>query len=66
VFDLVTDRRCTNEHWIRDLLVDGCLTYNDQYWCMCSTDLCNSGDFTSIRGMFSICSMRSFDFLVRT
>ncbi len=47
----VSDRRCTEERWVRDLLVDGCLTYNGQYWCMCSTDLCNSGDFTSIRGM---------------
>ncbi len=46
----VTDRRCTEERWVRDLLVDGCLTYNGQYWCMCSTDLCNSGDFISIRG----------------
>ena len=51
VFFEVTDRRCTSEPWVRDLLVDGCLTYNGQYWCMCSTDLCNSGDFTSIRGM---------------
>ncbi len=49
----VTDRRCTDEQWVRDLLVDGCLTYNGQYWCMCSTDLCNSGDFTSIRGMLN-------------
>lgn len=48
---LVTDRRCTDERWVRDLLVDGCLTYEDHYWCMCSTDLCNSGDFASIRGM---------------
>ncbi|CAF1670262.1 unnamed protein product, partial [Adineta ricciae] len=40
----LTDRRCTDEQWVRDLLVDGCLTYNGQYWCMCSTDLCNSGD----------------------
>ncbi len=46
----VTDRRCTDERWVRDLLVDGCLTYNGLYWCMCSTDLCNSGDFNSIRG----------------
>ncbi len=46
----VTDRRCTNERWVRDLLVDGCLTYKGLYWCMCSTDLCNSGDFSSIRG----------------
>ncbi|CAF1209171.1 unnamed protein product [Rotaria sp. Silwood1] len=46
----LADRRCTDERWVRDLLVDGCLTYNGQYWCMCSTDLCNSGDFTSIRG----------------
>ncbi len=49
----VNDRRCTEERWVRDLLVDGCLTYNGQYWCMCSTDLCNSGDFTSIRGMLN-------------
>ena len=47
----IPDPRCTEERWVRDLLVDGCLIYNDQYWCMCSTDLCNSGDFTSIRGM---------------
>ena len=47
---LVPDRRCTNEQWVRDLLVDGCLTYHDQYWCLCSTDLCNAGDFTTIRG----------------
>lgn len=52
LFILVTDRRCTDERWVRDLLVDGCLTYEDHYWCMCSTDLCNSGDFASIRGMF--------------
>ena len=52
LFSKVTDRRCTDEQWVRDLLVDGCLTYNGQYWCMCSTDLCNSGDFNSIRGMY--------------
>ncbi|CAF1250584.1 unnamed protein product [Adineta ricciae] len=46
----LTDRRCTDERWVRELLVDGCLTYNNLYWCMCSTDLCNSGDFNSIRG----------------
>ncbi|CAF3969298.1 unnamed protein product, partial [Adineta steineri] len=46
----LTDRRCTDERWVNDLLVDGCLTYNNLYWCMCSTDLCNSGDFNSIRG----------------
>ncbi|CAF4370459.1 unnamed protein product [Rotaria magnacalcarata] len=51
----LTDRRCTDERWVRDLLVDGCLTYNSLYWCMCSTDLCNSGDFNSIRG-FDDCS----------
>ena len=51
----VSDRRCTDERWVRDLLVDGCLTYNEQYWCMCSTDLCNSGDFVSIRGTYESC-----------
>ncbi|CAF4818568.1 unnamed protein product, partial [Rotaria sp. Silwood1] len=54
-FNKVTDRRCTDERWVRDLLVDGCLTYNGLYWCMCSTDLCNTGDFNSIRG-FDDCS----------
>ncbi|CAF4792808.1 unnamed protein product, partial [Rotaria socialis] len=54
-FHPVNDRRCTDERWVRDLLVDGCLTYNSLYWCMCSTDLCNSGDFNSIRG-FDDCS----------
>ncbi|CAF2700607.1 unnamed protein product [Rotaria sp. Silwood2] len=54
-YNQVTDRRCTDERWVRDLLVDGCLTYNGLYWCMCSTDLCNSGDFSSIRG-FDDCS----------
>ncbi|CAF0907034.1 unnamed protein product [Didymodactylos carnosus] len=53
--DEVTDRRCTDERWVRDLLVDGCLTYSGNYWCMCSTDLCNSGNFNSIRG-FDDCS----------
>ncbi|CAF0878038.1 unnamed protein product [Didymodactylos carnosus] len=53
--DTLTDRRCTDERWVRDLLVDGCLTYNGNYWCMCSTDMCNSGDFESIRG-FDDCS----------
>lgn len=57
----VTDRRCTDERWVRDLLVDGCLTYNGKYWCMCSTDLCNSGDFNSIRGKRAWMRSTEFD-----
>lgn len=56
----MTDRRCTNERWVRDLLVDGCLTHNDQYWCLCSTDLCNAGDFVTIRGTCIDRSISSF------
>ena len=47
---LVFDRRCTDERWVYDLLYDGCLTYNNQYWCVCSSNYCNGGDLASIRG----------------
>jgi hypothetical protein len=46
----VTDRRCTDERWVYELLYDGCLTYANQYWCICSSSFCNGGNVTSIRG----------------
>ena len=48
----VFDRRCTEtrDKWIYELLYDGCLTYNNQYWCVCSSNFCNGGDLSSIRG----------------
>lgn len=50
LFEPVSDRRCTDEKWVYELLNDGCLTYNNQYWCVCSSNYCNGGDIRSIRG----------------
>lgn len=47
---IVSERRCTDEKWVYDLLYDGCLTHKSQYWCVCSSDYCNGGDLVSIRG----------------
>jgi len=47
---IVTDRRCTDERWVHELLFDGCLSYNNETWCVCSSSYCNGGDLKSIRG----------------
>ncbi|CAF0865424.1 unnamed protein product [Rotaria sordida] len=51
----INERQCTTQQWARELLADGCITYMQTYWCMCSSDMCNGGDLDSIRG-FEDCS----------
>jgi hypothetical protein len=46
----ISDRTCADERWVDELLYDGCLTYLNQYWCICSSTFCNGGDLQSIRG----------------
>ncbi|RNA00791.1 endothelin-converting enzyme 1 isoform X2, partial [Brachionus plicatilis] len=46
----ISDRSCTDEPWLNNLLYDGCLTYSNKYWCICSSDYCNDGNLTAIRG----------------
>jgi hypothetical protein len=50
IVHLVTDRRCTDERWVYELLYDGCFDYSNRYWCVCSSSYCNNGNLQSIRG----------------
>jgi hypothetical protein len=47
---IVIERSCANERWVDELLYDGCLTYSNQYLCICTSSFCNGGDIQSIRG----------------
>lgn len=46
----VVQRDCLADDWVNELLYDGCLTYKNEYLCICSSSYCNSADLTSIRG----------------
>jgi hypothetical protein len=46
----IIERVCSKEKWAKELLYDGCLVYGNKYYCVCSSNYCNSGNLTSIRG----------------
>lgn len=47
-----------NQHkWIDSILYDGCLYYQNEYICMCSSNFCNGDSIESIRGDDD-CSMK--------
>jgi hypothetical protein len=47
---VVLERFCPKEKWAIELLEDGCITYEGQYICYCSSDFCNANNISSIRG----------------
>jgi hypothetical protein len=47
----VLERFCSSESWSKELLEDGCLSRDGQYYCFCSSENCNAANVTNIRGV---------------
>jgi hypothetical protein len=48
---IVKNRFCNkNYDWLKNVLYDGCFTYNNEYICSCSSNFCNGDSIESIRG----------------